>query len=77
MGMVKPGRSKPGERGGLRPNRRERVGRFSLEYDEFGMAIKHLDGKLLRNITSTHQFSNNMYQDNGNIRWQLLSRDVT
>lgn len=77
MGMVKPGRSKPRERNRLRPNRREGAGTFSLEYDEFGMATKHLDRKLLWNITSIHQFSNTIYQDNGNICWQLLSRDVT
>lgn len=67
MGVVRPlpGRGKPRKRNGLRQSKRKGAGTFSLEYDVFGVMRKHPNKKLLWSITSIHQFSNNMYQDNG------------
>lgn len=61
----------------IRQSRRKGVGKFHLEFDEFGAMSKHPNKKLLWNVTSIHQFSNNIYQNNGNIHWQLLSRSVS
>lgn len=62
-----PGRGNPRKRNGWRENGRKRANNLSLKHDEFGAMNKHPNKKLFWDITSIHQFSNNVSQDNSNI----------